>query len=160
MKYEQLSALQKLEFWCSLYDIEIYTKGNVTSIYVKKKEVTLNDAHYYDTLINSIELMLSELEKTNPKAVRDYDKKQVQSRVLVIPGVVVPNTNIDFSELPEWANWITVCKRGKVRAHSMEPKASMNFEWLSDHRSKRILEIEPRADWQTLKFKITREKPN
>lgn len=157
MKYNELNALQKIDFWTRFYEID-FSAGNPVFMYaIEKDGVQIKKQYLSEHPSKGVEMMLSELEKMNPKAVRDYDKKQVESGVLVIPGVVVPNTNIDFSELPEWANWVTVCKRGKVRAHSMEPKASMNFEWLSDHRSKRILEIEPRADWQTLKFKINRQ---
>jgi hypothetical protein len=78
------------------------------------------------------------------------------SNQIIIPEVTLPEVRISIADLPEWAEWVAVSQRGIVRAHKNEPIKGPNFDWLSDHRSKRVAEIEPRADWEKLKYRIVR----
>lgn len=75
MMYKDMTLLQKLDFWTSIYDIEFYFERNVTTVIVKKSDVEIERTH---TELKPSELITNTIlnfEKINPLAIRNHDKK-------------------------------------------------------------------------------------
>ena len=91
------------------------------------------------------------------------NKSQTEGGVLEIPGMVIPDIIINIADLPDWANWVTVNLSGEIYAWQEEPSPHTHKKWgIPAHsraigRYRRIIdESTPRADWETLKFKVKR----
>lgn len=74
-KYEEMGLLEKLDFWSGKYDVDLYLTNVLCSAVISKSDVKINKWH--DRALPSVAIRETVLflEKANPKAIRDHNKK-------------------------------------------------------------------------------------
>lgn len=74
-KYEEMDLLEKLDFWAAIYDIQLYLNSPASSVKVTKQDVKISFQHYPEPPSVAIGETINQLEKANPKAIREHNKR-------------------------------------------------------------------------------------